>query len=102
MAGIGEIALLAMQIGVHPGAGRALVVLLSAAMGLVPIALGVPPERTQRMAELGRLLAGKRSFETVDVHSRILHRSSVLCQRQRLAFDLLAGARTFGLLLEPR
>src|SRR5687767_4783657 len=69
MARIAEIALLAVQIGMHPGAGRLVLTLLRALMRLVPVALGVPPERLQRRREPGgRLIARQRVLVGLEIH----------------------------------
>src|SRR5712691_1961730 len=67
-AGIHLVALDAVQIGMRPGA--LLVGLrLSTAMALVPVALGLPPQRLDGAAGAGRRRrAGERGFECVEFH----------------------------------
>src|SRR5260370_16180433 len=54
-AGVAEIALLAVEIGMDPGTDR-VVLGLSAFMRLLPVALAVPPQRPHRHAEIRRRL----------------------------------------------
>src|SRR6185312_7653314 len=68
VTGIGGIAFLAMQIGMHPGA-RLVVLLLGAMVRRVPIALGVPPQPLRREPDIGRRLRLRQRLpEAVEVH----------------------------------
>src|SRR6185312_7361946 len=68
IAGIGGIAFLAMQIGMHPGA-RLVALLLGTMMCRVPIALGVPPQPLRREPDIGRRLRLRQRLpEAVEVH----------------------------------
>src|SRR3979490_2319882 len=67
-AGVHLVAFDAMQIGVRP---RALLfgLLLGAAMALMPVALGLPPQRLHGVAGPGRRRgAGERGFERFEFH----------------------------------
>src|SRR5271169_95293 len=67
-AGIRQIAFDAVQVGVRPGAFR-VGLLLRALMSQMPIALGFPPQRLRRHAEvLGRGVVGKRAFVSLEIH----------------------------------
>src|SRR6266568_5360178 len=63
-AGVHLVAFDAVQIGVRPGA-LLVGLILGAAMALVPVALGLPPQRLYRAAGTGwRRRAGERGFES--------------------------------------
>src|SRR5437763_3632965 len=67
-AGIALVALDPMQIGMRPGA-LLVMRILAAAMRLVPITLGLPPQRLRRAADPGRRRRpGDRRFELLELH----------------------------------
>src|SRR5271155_4894866 len=67
-AGVAQIAFDAVEIGMRPRPlGVAL--LLRTLVGLVPIALGLPPQRRRRHAQsFGRLVFGKRAPVSLEIH----------------------------------
>src|SRR6266849_7173444 len=67
-AGIHLVAFDAVQIGMRPGA-LLVGLLLGAAMALMPVALGLPPQRLHRATGPGRRRgAGERGFERIEFH----------------------------------
>src|SRR5580704_6857419 len=74
VGGVTGVALLSVQIGVHPVAGAALVG-LRGVVRAVPVALRVEPKRAQRMAERrGGLVGWERGAEAGQVHGSSLSR----------------------------
>src|SRR5882724_7213845 len=68
IAGVFLVAFLAMQVGMHGHAGG-VVARLRAFMRLVPVALGVPPQRLQREVEaVGRTGESRRLAELLRIH----------------------------------
>ena len=68
VAGVAGVAFFAVEIGVDPIAGAALVGLRQL-MRAVPVALGLPPQRLQRGAQaLGRRGDGERSAKGGEIH----------------------------------
>src|SRR5229473_2246322 len=67
-AGIHLVAFDAVQVGMRPGALR-VGLRLGAAMALMPVALGLPPQRLHGAAGPGRRRrAGERGFERFEFH----------------------------------
>src|SRR5204863_648044 len=68
---IGEVALFAVQVRMHPRTGG-IVDVLSHGMRAVPVAAGIVPERPQGRRHRRRNVRGQRCPELVDGHTRVL------------------------------
>src|SRR5229473_8113454 len=80
-AGIHLVTFDAVQIGMRPGA-LLVGLLLGAAMALVPITLGLPPQRLYRAAGTGRRRrAGERGFESIEFHLIPPEKSAAILNR---------------------